>query len=316
MPYNTQRLTYKPFEYPWAFTAWQDSEKLHWLPDEVNFQEDVKDWNTRLSPEEKEFLRQIFRFFVIGDLDVASSYIDHYLPEVKTPELRMMMLSFAAREAVHVSAYATLLDTVGMPDTEYEAFTQYRQMREKHDYFFNDDELSLPLKIVKYSAFGEGLQLFSSFAMLLNFPRFNKMKGMGQIVSWSIRDEQDHVRNMIKLYHEIIAIEGYRPGHDTKLLKIARSMVDLEMNFIDLAFEMRGVQGLGKEEVKEYVRYICNLRLAQLDYPVPLFPDVKDNPLPWLEDHIQGLEFTNFFENAPTNYQKGVLTGEIDYSIM
>lgn len=316
MSYNQQRLTYKPFTYPWAFTAWNDSEKLHWLPDEVNFQEDIKDWNQRLTAEEKEFLRQIFRFFVIGDLDVASSYIDHYLPSVKTPELRMMLLSFAAREAIHVSAYAALLDTVGMPDSEYEAFTQYRQMREKHEYFFNDDALSLPLKIVKYSAFGEGLQLFSSFAMLMNFPRFNKMKGMGQIVSWSIRDEQDHVRGMIKLYHAIIAEEGKAPGHDSKVEEIARSMVELENNFVDLAFDLGGIIGITKDDVKQYVKYTANLRLAQLNHPEQMFPEVTQNPLPWLEDHISGLEFTNFFENAPTNYQKGVLTGEIDYGTL
>jgi ribonucleoside-diphosphate reductase beta chain len=314
MPYNQQRLTYKPFEFPFAFEGWQEHEKLHWLPDEVNFQEDVKDWNTRLSEHEKNFLRQIFRFFVTADVDIASSYVEHYLPAIKSPELRMMLLGFAGRESIHIAAYAALLDTVGMPDTEYEAFTRHKGMLAKHDYFYDQSDLSLPLKIVKYSAFGEGLQLFSSFAMLLNFPRFNKMKGMGQIVSWSIKDEMVHVKYMTKLYHAILQEEGKPAGHDEFVVDIATKMVDLENAFVDLAFEMGGVEGLNKEDVKKYVKYIANLRYSQLGYSTLLYPDVTANPLPWIEEHVQSLEFTNFFENAPTNYQKAVLTGDIDYS--
>lgn len=94
--------------------------------------------------------------------------------------------------SIHVEAYALLLNTLGIAEGEFKAFTEYKEMLEKHEYMSNMkmDTLEDKLRTIAiYSGFGEGLQLFSSFAILMNFPRFGKMKGMGQIVTWSIRDE-------------------------------------------------------------------------------------------------------------------------------
>jgi ribonucleoside-diphosphate reductase beta chain len=186
-----EREYFKPFQYPWAYEAWLKHEQSHWLHTEVPMAEDVKDWQRKLSHEEKAFLTNIFRFFTQGDIDVAGGYVNNYLPYFKQPEVRMMLMGFAAREALHVAAYSHLIETLGMPDSTYNEFLEYEAMREKHEYFLelsgeNGTTESVAANIAAFSAFTEGMQLFSSFIMLLNFPRHGKMKGMGQIVTWSI----------------------------------------------------------------------------------------------------------------------------------
>ena len=90
---------------------------------------DVSDWNHKLSTEEKHLLTQIFRFFTQGDVDVGKAYFDKYVPVFKLPELRMMMGAFANMESVHQHAYSLLLDTVGMPEAEYQAFHSFEEMQ-------------------------------------------------------------------------------------------------------------------------------------------------------------------------------------------
>ena len=209
MKLTEERDYFKPFNWPWAYEAWLKHEQSHWLHTEVPMAEDVKDWQRKLSHEEKAFLTNIFRFFTQGDIDVAGGYVNNYLPYFKQPEVRMMLMGFAAREALHVAAYSHLIETLGMPESTYNEFLEYEAMREKHEYFQdlsaqNGTTESVAANIAAFSAFTEGMQLFSSFIMLLNFPRHGKMKGMGQIVTWSIVDETMHAESMIKLFREYV----------------------------------------------------------------------------------------------------------------
>ena len=309
-----ERIYYKPFEYPWAFDAYDMQQKMHWLPSEVPLAEDVRDWNERLNKREKNLITQILKFFTQGDVDIAQAYLSNYIPKFKPPEIRMMLSAFATSEANHAHSYSLLNDTIGLPDKEYKAFQEYKEMANKHDYLFKDKGKGvegLARELAVFSAFGEGLQLFASFIMLLNFQRYGKMKGMCQIVTWSIRDESHHVENMIKLFHALID-ENRKVWNDNfkkTLYQICRDMVDLEDKFIDLAFEMGGVQGLEPKQVKQYIRHIADRRLLQLGLK-PNFK-VKDNPLPWLDWVLNGVEHTNFFENRATEYTKGNLTGNL-----
>ena len=309
-----ERSYYKPFQYPWAFEAYDMQQKMHWLPSEVSLAEDVRDWNERLTSEEKNLITQILKFFTQGDVDIAQAYLDNYIPKFKPPEIRMMLSAIATSEANHAHSYSLLNDTIGLPDSEYKAFQEYKAMADKHDYLFNnkgEGVEGLARELAVFSAFGEGLQLFASFIMLLNFQRFGKMKGMCQIVTWSIRDESHHVENMIKLFHSLIDENKHIWNDDFKktLYDICRDMVMLEDKFIDLAFEQGGVEGLEPDQVKQYIRHIADRRLLQLGLK-PNFA-VKDNPLPWLDWILNGVEHTNFFENRATEYAKGSLTGNL-----
>mgnify|MGYP001181815558 FL=1 len=307
-----ERNYYKPFQYPWAFEAYDQQQKMHWLPSEVPLAEDVRDWNERLNDKEKNLITQILKFFTQGDVDIAQAYLDNYIPKFKPPEIRMMLSSIATSEANHAHSYSLLNDTIGLPDSEYKAFQEYKAMSDKHDYLFRskgEGIEGMARELATFSAFGEGLQLFASFVMLLNFQRFGKMKGMCQIVTWSIRDESHHVDNMIKLFHALIDENKHIWNDDFKktLYDVARDMVALEDKFIDLAFEQGGVEGIEPNQIKQYIRHIADRRLLQLGLK-PNF-GVKDNPLEWVDWVVNGVEHANFFENRSTEYAKGTLKG-------
>ena len=317
MTLMTERAYFKPFNYPWAYDAWLKHEQSHWLHTEVPMSEDVNDWKKRLNDGERHFLTNIFRFFTQGDIDVAGGYVKNYLPYFPQPEIRMMLMGFAAREALHVAAYSHLIETLGMPETTYQEFLEYDSMRAKHDYFMdlsntNGTPESVATNIAAFSAFTEGMQLFSSFIMLLNFPRNGKMKGMGQIVTWSIVDETMHAESMIKLFRAYVEEnrELWNDDLKGKIYTIAEKMVELEDKFIDLSFEMGEMQDLTSADVKKYIRYICDRRLISLGLK-GIFK-IKKNPLPWVEEMINAPTHTNFFENRATDYAKGALSGKWD----
>lgn len=305
-----ERNYYKPFNYPWAFEAFKASEQMHWLWTEVPMHEDVKDWQTKLTPGEKDFLTKIFRFFTQGDIDVSGAYVHNYLPKFPQPEIRMMLASFAAREAVHVAAYSHLIETLGMPEAIYNEFLQYEAMKEKHEFFLGlqNETVALPLQIAAFSAFTEGLQLFSSFVMLLNFSRFGKMKGMGQIIAWSIADESLHTDSMIQLFRQYMKENKDLWNDEMKsaIYTVAENIVDLEDKFIDLAFGVNEMEGLTREEVRQYIRYICDRRLIAMG--MKGIYKVTKNPLPWVEGML-GVSHTSFFEQRSTDYAKGALSG-------
>src|SRR5579875_829064 len=300
----TENPVYKPFRYPWAYEAW--------LTEEVPLADDVKDWHRNLSDGERNLLSQIFRFFTQADVEVNNCYMKHYARVFKPTEVLMMLSAFSNIETVHIAAYAHLLDTVGMPETEYQAFLKYKEMKDKYDYmqsFSVDSRYEIAKTLAAFGAFTEGLQLFASFAILLNFPRFNKMKGMGQIISWSVRDETLHCVSVIRLFRTFVQEnpEIWTEELKRELYVICATIVDHEDAFIDLAFELGAVEGLAAEQVKHYIRYIADRRLVQLGLN-PLF-HVQKNPLPWLDDMLNAVEHTNFFENRATEYSKASTTG-------
>ena len=306
------REYFKPFHYPWAYDMWLKHEQSHWLHTEVPMLGDVKDWKARLTQEEKYFLTNVFRFFTQSDIDVAGGYINNYLPNFPQPELRMMLSGFAAREALHIAAYSHLIESLGMPDTMYNEFNEYDAMREKHEFFQSKimNGAHIPVKIAAISAFTEGLSLFSSFIMLLNFPRHGKMKGMGQIVTWSIVDETMHTEGLIKLFRTFVEEnkQMWNDETESQIYSVCEKMVELEDKFIDLAFTMGKVEGLRDTEVKEYIRYIADRRLISMG--MKGIYKVKKNPLPWVEEMINAPTHTNFFENRATDYAKGALAGD------
>ena len=311
---DEERIYYKPFNYPWAYETWLKHEQSHWMHTEVPMLEDVKDWKSKLNDQEKYFLTQIFRFFTQGDIDVAGGYVRNYLPYFPQPEIRMMLMGFAAREALHIAAYSHLIESLGMPDSMYNEFMEYKEMKEKHDYVMdisnkNGSKQNTAKHIAVFSAFTEGMQLFSSFIMLLNFPRHGKMKGMGQIVTWSIVDETMHCEGMTKMFRTYIEENKEIWNDELKgdIYTIATRMVELEDKFIDLSFAMGVMENLTANDVKAYIRYITDRRLIGLGLK-GIFK-AKKNPLPWVEEMINAPTHTNFFENRATDYAKGALSG-------
>ena len=303
---------YKPFQYPWAYDAWLTQQRVHWLPEEVPLADDVKDWRNKLSDAERNLLTQIFRFFTQSDVEVNNCYMKNYSRVFQPTEIQMMLAAFSNIETIHIAAYSHLLDTLGMPEDEYQAFLKYKEMKDKYDYMqgFNvNSKEDIAKTVAVFSAFTEGLQLFASFAILLNFPRHNKMKGMGQIVTWSVRDETLHCNSMIRIFKEFIKEnpEIWTPKLKKELYEACRTIIEHEDAFIDLAFEMGPMQGLTAKEVKDYIRFIGNRRLVQLGLE-PIY-DVQKNPLGWLDTMLNAVEHMNFFEGRATEYSKASTQG-------
>ena len=308
----TPSHAYKPFRYPWAYDFWKKQQQVHWMPEEVPLGEDCKDWATKLNDGERNLLTQIFRFFTQSDIEVNDNYMERYARVFKPTEVKMMLSAFSNMETIHIAAYALLLETIGMPESEFGAFLEYEAMKAKHDYmktFGVETNADIARTLAMFGAFTEGLQLFASFAMLMNFPRFNKMKGMGQIVSWSVRDESLHCEGMIKLYHAFAHETGcVTKAVEADIVENCRTVVMLEDKFIDLAFEAGEVQGMTPEDIKQYIRFIADWRLRQLH--LPELYGVKENPLPWLQSMLSGVEHANFFEARATEYSKAATVGQ------
>jgi ribonucleoside-diphosphate reductase beta chain len=307
-----ERLVYKPFKYPWAYEAWLKQQRIHWLPEEVPLAEDVKDWEKNLTAPEKNLLTQIFRFFVQADVEVNNCYMKNYSRVFKPTEVQMMLGAFSNTETIHIAAYSHLLDTIGMAEVEYSAFLEYEAMKDKFDYmrlWGVDSKEDIAKTLAVFGAFTEGVQLFASFAVLMNFPRQNRMKGMGQIVTWSVRDETLHTESAIQLFRTFIDEnpEVWNSSVKDEITKACSTVIEHEDAFIDLAFELGGVKGMEADEVKKYIRYIADRRLTQLG--LPQLYNIEKNPLPWMDEMLNAVEHTNFFEGRATEYSRAATTG-------
>lgn len=330
-----KRKHYSPFEYQWAHDFFKAQQRLSWRTEEVKMGQDLLDWHD--TPErEKAFIKDILLFFTQADSDVASGYSRIFLPYFsQTPEVTGMLMAFGQMEAIHMEAYSLLIETLQLPKDTFSRFLDFKALADKHDYMSGwyeglrtKDFKEVAYCIAAFSAFGEGLQLFSSFAMLLNFTRVpkggkGKFGGMSQIVTWSIRDETLHVEGMIKLFQTFVQenIPAEERGElADRIRKICRKMVELEFAFIDMAYaDEDEVRDLKKEDLKEYIRFIADRRLAQLSFSAqdgglsidPVF-GVVYHPLEWLDAMLSVNEHSNFFERVATEYAMDATKGSWD----
>lgn len=307
---------YKPFKYPWAVDLSVKHEKVHWVEDEITLEDDISEWQRgKVTLCEKEFITQVLRLFTQSDVSVGAFYYDKIIPIFSNNEVRNMLGSFAAREAIHQRAYALLNDSLGLPEGFYTAFLEYKEMKDKIEFMGEADtttQSGVGLALAK-AVFNEGVTLFASFAMLLNFQRRGLMKGMGKVVEWSVRDESIHVEGISALFrsfcdeHPRIVTDEFKKA----IYEMAKKVVKLEDKFIELTYKDCAIEGLTSDDVKQYIRYITDRRLIQLGLKGNF--KVKDNPIPWLETILNAVTHDNFFETRVTEYSVGGLTGKWEY---
>ena len=314
--------TYKPFKYPWAMEYAESHEKIHWGSWEAKLQEDLNQWKSnKITLNEKQHITNILRIFTQSDVAVGGNYCEIFILNFRNNEIRNMLLSFANREGTHQRSYALLNDTLGLPEEEYSLFLKYKEMSDKIDFMMSPEkhmkkkDQHLAFELAR-SVCNEGMSLFSAFVMLLNYQRFGKMKGMCEIVEWSIRDETMHVEAMTKLFHTYLE-ENPELVTDTLKSYIYSNFskaVELEHSLIDFVYSDCEIQGLEKEDVKTYINYLADRRLLQLGLK-PQFKQ-KTNPLPWLDWIVSGDSFKNFFEGTVTDYNANGLIGELDWNLI
>lgn len=305
-----QSKSYVPI-YPQFVEITKEHEEAHWHEGEAKLQQDVEQWKTGvITDKEKYFVNSILRLFTQSDVAVGSDYYDNLIPVIRNNEARNMLGSFAGREGVHQRAYALLNDTLGFGEGFYTEFLEYGAMKEKLE-FMLDVKNTTPQEIAEGIAkqvLVEGVCLFASFAMLLNFQRQGKLMGMGDVNQWSIRDESIHVKGLTALFRQFVKEQPHILTDDFKraIYQTARDCVHLEDGFIDLAFRMGGVEGITSEDTKQYIRSVCDYRMVQMGFK-PEY-DVR-NPFEWLDWLTSSSAIENFFEANTTGYSKNSMIG-------
>jgi ribonucleotide reductase beta subunit family protein with ferritin-like domain len=220
-----------------------------------------------------------------------------------------MLLSFANREGTHQRAYALLNDTLGLDESEYAYFLNHKPMLDKiHNMqSINPSDSTQTAYSLAQAVCNEGMSLFSAFVMLLHFQQQGKMKGMCEVVEWSIKDESLHVKAMTQLYQTYVQEMNIKVEQE-EIQNLFTQAVDLEDQLIDMIFgEAQVVESLVKIEVKMFIRYLADRRLMQLDC-LPIY-HIDKNPLPWLDWIVNGVSFKNFFEGVVTDYSASGMTG-------
>jgi ribonucleoside-diphosphate reductase beta chain len=303
------RLFYKPFEYQEAFNFYKDQHRVHWLADEVPLASDLNDWKQKLTESEKNLIGNILKSFAQTEVhvnDYWSTKVSLWFPK---PEIQAMARVFADFESIHAEAYARLNEELGLDD--FEAFMEDESSKAKIDRLLevtSDNITEQALSLAIFSAFTEGVNLFSSFAILMSFQLRNLMKGTGQIVEWSVRDESLHSRAGCWLFNKLLEEqpELNTPEMRDNVIEACNISVKLEFDFIDKAFEMGAVEGLNVDQLKNFIKARANEKMIELGYNA-IYNDIDPNLLKqmdWFGHLTSGKTHQDFFAGRVTNYSK------------
>jgi len=302
------RPHYKPFEYQTAFEFYKDQHRAHWLADEVPLSSDLNDWKLKLSESEKSLIGNILKSFAQTETyvnDYWSTKVAVWFPK---HEIKAMAGAFADFESIHAEAYARLNEELGLDD--FEAFMEDEEAKAKIDRLVElpgDTLREKALSLAIFSAFTEGVNLFSSFAILMSFQLRNLMKGTGQIVEWSVRDESLHSKAGCWLFRTMIEeMPELNEGMESQIYDACDLSVKLEFDFIDKAFEMGEIEGLNIDQLKNFIKERANQKLIELGYN-PLYNDIDPNLLKsmeWFGHLTSGKTHQDFFAGRVTDYSK------------
>lgn len=305
------RNYYKPFEYQEAFEFFKQQHRAHWISDEVPLASDLNDWKSKLTKSEKNLIGNILKSFAQTEVhvnDYWSTKVSLWFPK---PEIQAMARAFADFESIHAEAYARLNEELGLDD--FKAFLEDEVSKAKIDRLVETPGETLEDRAVSlaiFSAFTEGVNLFSSFAVLMSFQLRNLMKGTAQVVEWSVRDESLHSKAGCWLFRTLLEeqLELNSDKIREKVIEACETSVQLEFDFIDKAFEMGDIEGLNIEQLKNFIKARANEKMIELGYK-PIYNDIDPNLLKqmeWFGHLTSGKSHTDFFSSRVTNYSKSV----------
>ena len=306
-----ERIAYKPFEYPEYYTeGWLKQAQAFWLHTEIPMSGDVKDWNEKLNEKEKNLVGNILLGFAQTECAVSDYWTQKVVSWFPKHEIQQIAMMFGSQETIHAVAYSYLNETLGLED--YEAFLQEPATMERFDNlvaYDGNDTRGIGRSLAIFSAFAEGVSLYSAFAVLYSFQLRNLLKGIGQQMKWSVRDESLHskmgcqlFRDMCKEDHNLL--EGCRQD----VIEAAKSMLAAEENYIDKMFEMGDIENLKKYDLKQFIRKRLNEKMVELGYldlgSYFSYDDKASKNLDWFYHLTGGTTHTDFFAVRPTDYSK------------
>ncbi len=306
-----KRLTYAPFEYQKAFDVWQTQQQMHWLHSEVSMAADIDDWKSKLTEAEKAVIGGVLKGFVNAEILIEDYWTQVVANRIKKPEVQMAASTIAAMESIHAVAYAYLNESLGLMD--FDAFLHEPAAKAKIERLMevkSKTKTDLARSLAIFSAFNEGVNLFSAFAILMSFSRRNLLKGVGQIVAFSSRDESLHsefgcylFRQLVEEYPEIWTDELKKDIYDA-----ARLTVQLEDDFIDQCFKVGKIEGIDASDLKQYIRHRANTKLGDLGLKSNwknVDKQAVERITSWYDAMVSGVEKADFFAGRVTTYMKG-----------
>ena len=306
-----QRIPYKPFEYPEYYTeGWLKQAQAFWLHTEIPMSGDVKDWNESLTVKEKHLVGNILLGFAQTECAVSDYWTQKVVSWFPKHEIQQMAMMFGSQETVHAVAYSYLNETLKLED--YEAFLHEPATAERFDNlvaYDGDDRKGIAKSLAVFSAFAEGVSLYSAFAVLYSFQLRNLLKGIGQQMKWSVRDESLHSRMGCQLFRHMCEedkslLEDCRED----IIDAAKIMVELEENYIDKMFEMGDIDGIKSYDLKQFIRKRANEKLQELGYldlgSYFSYDEEAASNLDWFYHLTGGHTHTDFFAIRSTDYSK------------
>jgi len=303
-----ERIAYKPFEYPEYYTeGWLKQAQAFWLHTEIPMSGDVKDWNEKLTDKEKNLVGNILLGFAQTECAVSDYWTQKVVGWFPKHEIQQMAMMFGSQETIHAVAYSYLNETLGLED--FEAFLHEPATAERFENlvaYDGNDPVCIGKSLAIFSAFAEGVSLYSAFAVLYSFQLRNLLKGIGQQMKWSVRDESLHSRMGCRLFnHMCDEIPTLRDECKDDVLLAAKTMVTLEETYIDKMFEMGDIENLKSYDLKQFVKKRANEKLQELGYQgIFDYDSASADNLDWFYHLTGGHTHTDFFAMRPTDYSK------------
>jgi len=310
-----ERIVYKPFEYPKAHEYWLKQQQAHWIHTEVPMMSDINDWKQNLTKTEKNIIGSILKGFAQTETVVNDYWTGLVTRWFRKPEIIAMATTFGAMETIHAEAYSLLNEELGLDDfseflEDETTMAKIENLMKVRDSFVGDpDWHEVAKSLAIFSAFTEGVNLFSSFAVLLSFKMRNKLKGVGQIVEWSIRDESLHSEAGCWLFRTLIKENKSlkTPELEASINEAALISLKLELDFIDKVYELGDLEGCSKYNLQNFIKHRVNTKLGDLGYN-PIITDIdltSVNEMKWFDHLSGGKQHSDFFAVRVTNYSKG-----------
>jgi ribonucleoside-diphosphate reductase beta chain len=281
-----------------------------WLHTEIPMSGDVKDWNEKLTKEEKSLVGNILLGFAQTECAVSDYWTQKVVSWFPKHEIQQMAMMFGSQETIHAVAYSYLNETLGLED--FEAFLHEPATAERFDNlvaYEGTDPVEIGKSLAVFSAFAEGVSLYSAFAVLYSFQMRNLLKGIGQQMKWSVRDESLHSRMGCRLFRHMCEEKDFlKESCKPHIVEAAHVMHDAEMKYIDKMFEAGDIEGMKSYDLKQFIKKRINEKLVELGYKELAeefeYDEKASEKLDWFYHLTGGHTHTDFFAIRPTDYSK------------
>jgi ribonucleoside-diphosphate reductase beta chain len=306
-----ERIPYKPFEYPEYYNdGWLKQAQAFWLHTEIPMSGDVKDWNEKLTKEEKNLVGNILLGFAQTECAVSDYWTQKVVGWFPKHEIQQMAMMFGSQETIHAVAYSYLNETLGLEN--FEAFLQDDATMQRFENlvaYEGSNPVGIGKSLAIFSAFAEGVSLYSAFAVLYSFQLRNLLKGIGQQMKWSVRDESLHSKMGCRLFnHMCKEIPNLLEECRDDVITAATAMLKAEEKYIDKMFELGDIENLKAYDLKQFIRKRLNEKLQELGYfdlgQYFAFDENGAANLDWFYHLTGGHTHTDFFAVRPTDYSK------------